>query len=160
MHAVRIESLGVYTRGDLVLLGEKKTGEIGKGLFNGPGGKCEHGESPAACLVRESWEELRLRLTEDMLRHVAVLHCYADGRKSSIVHVFRAELTDQHPHETADMRPGWFPICGLPYDRMHEADRAWFERALAGKRLIAHIHYERPGDGFIGIAFKRYRHTY
>jgi len=157
MNAPRLATLGIFTRADLVLLGEKKTGEIGKGLFNGPGGKCEYQESPEACLIRESWEELRLRILAGMLRHVAVLHCYAGGRKMQIVHVYRAELTEQYPEETEDMRPGWFPVCGLPYDRMHEGDKDWFEKVLIGKRFTAHIHYERPGEGLIGIAFRRYQ---
>jgi len=156
MNAPRVATLGIFTRADLVLLGEKKTGEIGKGLFNGPGGKLQQGETLEECLIRECWEELRLRLSADLLRHVAVLHCYAGGVKSMIVHVYRAELTDHHPEDTPDMRPGWFPVNGIPYDRMHEGDRGWFEKALAGSRFTAHIHYERPGEGHIGTAFRPY----
>ena len=44
-------------RDDEVLLIHKKRG-LGKGKVNGPGGKLEAGETPAACAVRETEEEV------------------------------------------------------------------------------------------------------
>ena len=44
---------------DRVLLMRKKRG-VGSGLYNGPGGKVEPGESPRECAVREAREELRI----------------------------------------------------------------------------------------------------
>ena len=46
---------------DDVLLIEKRRG-LGEGWYNGPGGKCEAGETPRECAARETREEVGLEV--------------------------------------------------------------------------------------------------
>jgi 8-oxo-dGTP diphosphatase len=61
-----------------------------EGFWEFPGGKCEPGESHAACLVREIREELGCGVTvgEELL---AVAHEYTD--RTVELHFFRCDLT-------------------------------------------------------------------
>lgn len=141
---------------EYLLLGEKLTGRIGKGMLNGPGGGCEVAETPLECIIREAFEELGLVLLPEDLEHVAYLDCYAAGNHDLTVHVFIARTFTGEPHATDQMIPYWFPVDNLPYERMHAADPSWLPRILAGERFSASIHYERPGEGFTSIDFFPY----
>jgi 8-oxo-dGTP diphosphatase len=45
------------------------------------------------------------------------------------------------PAESDEIRPLWFPVADLPYDRMWEDARQWLPRVLAGERLAATFSY-------------------
>ena len=53
-------------RGDayLMLHRVKKEHDANRDKWIGIGGKCEEGESPEECLLREAWEETGLTLTD------------------------------------------------------------------------------------------------
>lgn len=141
-----------------VLLGLKLTGAIGKGTFNGCGGKVEGGESAAACLVREGREEFDIEILMSSLTHLAELICIADTcGPYMVVDVFSVGRFRGEPRETPDMRPEWFLADEMPYERMLEADRHFFPKLLAGERFRANLYYEQPrAIGFKGIEFFPY----
>ena len=56
-----VGTLAFIIRGESVLLIRKKRGH-GAGKLNGPGGKVEPGETPLECVVRETEEEVGVRL--------------------------------------------------------------------------------------------------
>ncbi len=45
------------------------------------------------------------------------------------------------PAETDEIRPEWFPIASLPFDRMWDDGKDWLPRVLAGERLRAIFSY-------------------
>ncbi len=155
-------TLAVIPRGDglqrKVLLGLKLTGAIGIGTYNGCGGKVEGTESAAACLVRESYEELGIEVFMHSLTHLAALTCIADTcGPYMIVDVFSVGRFRGEPRETHDMRPEWFSCHEMPYDRMLEADRHFWPRLLAGEQFRANLYYRKPKAlGFKGITFFPY----
>lgn len=153
---MQIMTLVMVVRGGQVLLGRKKTGAIGKGLLNAPGGKCNPGESPLACAVRETKEELGLVLDPQSLECVARITFYTNGVPDFFVHVFRTTQTTGEPHETADMEPVWCVIDALPTDQMHESDCLWFARAAKGERFCARVYYRERATGFERIEFAPY----
>ena len=79
-----------------ILLAQRKDGVHQGGLWEFPGGKCLFGETPAACAVRETWEETGLK--------VAVLEAWPE-----ITHEYSDRLVTLHPFlcraVSADARP-------------------------------------------------------
>jgi 8-oxo-dGTP diphosphatase len=130
-----------------VLLGRKKTGRLGMGTFNGPGGHREPGESLLECMVRETREEIGLDVDPHMLTKCAVLDCYANGAVYMRVHVFLARDIPGEPVETESMKPHWWPVHQLPFEQMFEADALWLPQVLKGERILADLHYHKPGEG-------------
>lgn len=67
--ALRLATLVYALRDEQVLL-LRRTTEPNRGLWVAPGGKLEHGESPAECAVREMREETGLVIERPVLRAV------------------------------------------------------------------------------------------
>lgn len=121
--------------GDSVLLGMKKRG-FGATKFNGFGGKVEPGETLVAGAVREMVEESGVTpLDPALCGHI--LFKFEGQAEELEVHVFRATRSSGEPVETDEMRPQWFKVADIPYDRMWLDDRHWLPLLLAGKSFDA-----------------------
>lgn len=127
---MKVATLAIIRRDNQVLLGFRKTGEIGQAILNGPGGKCEPDESPLDCVIRETKEEVGIELDRDKLEKVAVIIFHVDNKPAYYVHVFRTSNFVGEPVETVEMVPEWYHIDHLPFNQMFESDRAWWPRAL------------------------------
>jgi 8-oxo-dGTP diphosphatase len=129
-------------RGREVLLGHKKTG-FGLGKIVGLGGHVEPGESPAEAAVREVKEESGIHVPVGALTEFAHVTFRFPARPSwdMDVVVFASAAWSGEPGETEEIRPQWFPVDALPYDRMWEDARQWLPRVLAGERLAAAFSY-------------------
>lgn len=113
-----------------ILLIHKKRG-LGAGKVNGPGGRIEPGETPREAAIRETEEEVGLRLYEPEER--ARLHfSFTDGY-SLVVTVFTTERFSGSPVETDEAIPFWSPVEAIPYDTMWADDRLWLPEVLAGR---------------------------
>ncbi|MEZ4463804.1 MAG: 8-oxo-dGTP diphosphatase [bacterium] len=115
-------------RDDQVLLIRKKRG-LGAGKVNGPGGKLDPGESPRACAIRETREEVGV-LARGVQEAGVLRFEFVDGLRL-LCTVFRADDADGDPHETAEAAPFWAPIDALPFDEMWADDRLWLPALLA-----------------------------
>jgi len=136
-----------------VLMGEKKTGEIGQNLINAPGGKIEPGETPLACALRETWEELGIKLLPQLMEEIAVITFYTADVPDFEVYVYRAGGFVGKPRETESMIPRRFRWNRLPFDRMHDGDAHWFTKALHGHHFNANVYYRERAQGFERIVF-------
>lgn len=121
-----------------VLLIRKKRG-LGAGKINGPGGRCEPGETACACALRETEEELGIRPRDLVLLGDNRFQFY-DGY-SIHVFIFRAGSFDGEPRETDEAIPLWVPEAEIPYDEMWEDDPLWIplvlqQRTFAGRFLF------------------------
>lgn len=130
-------------RGDEVLLIRKKRG-LGAGLYNGPGGKVENGESIRACVRREVREEVGLDVRAAEKR--AELRFVFGDDPLMHVHAFVADEFEGTPRETPEADPAWFPATDLPFDRMWEDDRLWLPPALDGETVAARFEFDADGD--------------
>lgn len=130
---------------DRILLGWKKRG-FGKELYNGFGGKVEPGESIETAARREFQEEAgveagplelvgRLEFTNQNDLSIAEVHVYK-------IFTYRGEI-----RETAEMRPEWFALENIPYDRMWPDDIHWLPLIFQGQKFIGHFHFERADGG-------------
>lgn len=116
-----------------ILLAMKKRG-FGKGWWNGAGGKPEEGEELIDAVYREMQEELGI--TPKDPKHHGILHFFFDDETPDWqVHVFRAEDFSGEPTESEEMRPAWFALEEIPYDKMWSDDPHWLPLLLEGKRF-------------------------
>lgn len=125
-------TLMFVVRGEEILLIRKKRG-LGAGKINGPGGRIEGDETPHACAVRETEEELRV--TPTGLAEAGELRFqFLDGY-SIHVWVFRGDDIVGTPEETDEAAPLWTPVAAIPYDDMWRDDREWLPHLLSGRRF-------------------------
>lgn len=150
---MKIATLGIVTRGDMLLLGEKKRGEIGTGVLSGGGGKLEVGETLIDCLLRENEEEFGILLNPASAKLVARIDFYAEGTIDFRVYTYLAKILFGKPKETSEMIPGWYPRNNPPYDRMYESDRYWFPKAVRGEKFNANVYYRSRARDFDRIEF-------
>ena len=108
----------IVERDGAFLLTRRLRGTHLEGLWEFPGGKCDPGETLAACLVRELREELAV----DSVIGAEVLsttHAYPDRRIE--LHFFRCELHGEpRPQLGQEMR--WFPRAQLAQLEFPPAD--------------------------------------
>ena len=119
-------------RDEQILLIRKKRG-LGAGKINGPGGRLEPDEAPAAGAARELREELGVGVA-DSVKLGEHRFQFVDGY-SIHVHVFRATGLRGTPVETDEAVPMWVDIGAIPYDEMWEDDRIWLPLLLEWKQF-------------------------
>jgi 8-oxo-dGTP diphosphatase len=150
---MKIATLGLILQDNHVLLGEKKKGEIGTGVLCGPGGKLEPWETLEEGMIRETREELGIELDPASLELVARIDFYTASELDFRVYVYRTKILSGEIQETADMIPGWYPIDSPPFERMYEADRHWFPKAVRGEKFWANAYYRGRAQDFDHIDF-------
>ena len=148
---MRRATLAVIVKNGQVLLGYKKKEEIGTGTWNGPGGKIEDGETSIECVIRETEDELGIRLIDPTL--TAVIYFYAGGECMFEAGVYRATEFEGEPTETDVMIPKWFPKDNLPLNKMLESDHKWFQKAVQGEKFGARVYYKEIAKEFDRIEF-------
>jgi len=115
-----------------VLLIHKKRG-LGSGLINAPGGRIEPGEDPRDAAVRETFEEVGLRVRNPA--NAGLLRFHALDGYNVLVHVFTCRAYEGIPTETDEATPEWFPTHSLPLDRMWADDQHWLPPVLDGRSV-------------------------
>jgi len=134
-------------------LAMKKRG-FGAGRWNGVGGKCNPGESIEDETVRETFEEISVKISNNKnegksgLKKMAELEfLFADSSKSDwnqMVHVFLVEKWEGEPTESEEMKPEWFKLKDFPYAQMWPDDPFWLPKVLDGNFVKASFIF---GDG-------------
>ncbi|WP_267642648.1 8-oxo-dGTP diphosphatase [Haloarchaeobius amylolyticus] len=128
---------------DEVLLIEKKRG-IGAGLYNGPGGKVEPGETPREAVVREVREEVHLEVSD--LSRLGDITFYFGEDPLFRCHCYRTESYAGTPTETPEADPEWFRQDSVPYDQMWEDDRYWLPHLLDEESVHGRFDFDDDGD--------------
>jgi 8-oxo-dGTP diphosphatase len=125
-----------------VLLGYKKTG-LGTGKIVALGGHVEERETAAQAAAREVKEESGVAVAADSLVPAAhITFLFPTHRAWDMtVEVFIAGDWSGEPAESDEIRPEWFPVTALPFDRMWDDGKQWLPRVLAGERLRAKFSY-------------------
>lgn len=130
---------------DHLLLIEKKTG-VGEGLYNGPGGKIEGGETPLECAIRETKEEVGVHVPEDAVEKKGELRFVFGDDPFMHVHVFTAEEFHGDPTESVEARPEWFHVDELPFEEMWPDDKHWLPLMLDGQAFKGEFFFDEDGD--------------
>ncbi|MFW9899721.1 MAG: NUDIX domain-containing protein [Candidatus Thorarchaeota archaeon] len=114
-------------RRDKILLGKKAKG-LGKGYWNGFGGKIKPGESIKEANTREVFEETGIELYEDDTFLMGLNRFIFPENKTILeVHVFVAHIRELiNPKLNAEFDGfEWFDKGQLPYENMWSDDRYW-----------------------------------
>lgn len=101
-------------RGDQLLL-IRRRGSHGQGTWSTPGGHLEFGESPESCAVRETSEEVGVRISN--LHFVGITNDIFDAARHYITIWMEAEHHDGEPHINAAAEVeavGWYDRARLP----------------------------------------------
>lgn len=135
-------TLIILKKDDEILLGLKKRG-FGKGRLNGVGGKLEPGETVEEAAVRETEEEIGVKLTK--MEHVADIvfdNLYYKGvPERNMMHVFFGLEWEGEPVESDEIEPHWVKISELDYSKMWCDDEHWYPHVLAGEKVEAWFHF-------------------
>ena len=130
-----------------ILLAFKKKG-FGAGKWNGVGGKSDFNKGDKDIFdaaIREMKEESRVAV-KDMER-VAILNFYFPYQKEwdQEVHVFISRNWEGTPEESGEMKPKWFKIKEIPFEKMWPDDKFWLPKVLNGEKLKAKFYF-KPGE--------------
>ncbi|MFW0862100.1 MAG: 8-oxo-dGTP diphosphatase [Candidatus Komeilibacteria bacterium] len=126
----KLLTLCMLREGDKLLLGMKKRG-FGEGWYNGFGGKLEEGESLEEAAFREMKEESGVKAKN--LRKTGVLKFdFVDNRERLEVHVFHVTEYEGEPIESEEMKPEWFHVDEIPFNKMWPDDIHWLPLFLEG----------------------------
>ena len=125
-----------------ILLAMKKRG-FGEGKFNGVGGKIHPNETPEEAMIRETEEEIFITPTEyEKVGVMEFMETYKGVRENLVFHLFVATKWTGEPKESDEMKPEWFDIDKIPYDKMFEDDRYWLPLVLEGKKVNGFFEFD------------------
>jgi 8-oxo-dGTP diphosphatase len=113
-----VVSAAVIERDDAFLLTRRLKGTHLEGTWEFPGGKCEPGETPAACLVRELREELAV---DAMVGELLLVTRHAYPERSVELHFFRADVIGA-PSPQLGQQMRWVPREELATLELPDAD--------------------------------------
>ena len=133
-----------------ILLGLKKR-SLGKGKWNGIGGKVEENETIKQAAVREVQEEVGLQLNESDLEKMVEATFILPGKPEewyakSVMHVFIAKKWAGIPQETDEMAPQWFSLDSIPLEKMWADDAHWLPHLLENKKIKATFHFYNDNE--------------
>ncbi|XP_041061943.1 7,8-dihydro-8-oxoguanine triphosphatase [Carcharodon carcharias] len=140
MVTTKLLTLVMVVRQQKILLGLKKRG-FGAGRWNGFGGKVQPGETIEEGAKRELWEESSL--TVDSLEKVGEIKFEFVGERELLdVHIFHTDSYQGEPVESEEMRPQWFDLDKVPFDKMWADDIFWFPLLLQKKKFKGHFKFK------------------
>jgi 8-oxo-dGTP diphosphatase len=124
-----------------VLLIKKKKG-LGRGKYNGPGGKVEKEENPEECAIREVKEEVGLMISD--IEYRGYIEFITDGLGfDGRCHIFVSKKFDGVLKETDEARPYWVDISRVPCQNMWEDDQYWLPKVLAGGETKKRFYFDK-----------------
>jgi len=147
----KLFTLSIIHNDSQILLGMKKRG-FGQGRWNGFGGKVIPGESIEAAARREMAEEAGI-LAKNMEKR-GILSFEFEGNPEVLeVHIFSISDLKDKPIETEEMKPKWFRLNEIPYEKMWPDDKFWLPILLNGKKFTGSFYF-RDNDTLLSYDIK------
>lgn len=129
----KILTLCIVHQHPMILLGMKKRG-FGAGRWNGFGGKVSAAETIEDAAKRETREEAGIEA--ENLDKVGIIDFEFKGNPEILqVHIFRSNNFSGKLMESEEMKPQWFHIDEIPFDKMWPDDKYWMPLFLSGKKF-------------------------
>ena len=130
----------------LMLHRVKKEHDVNRGKWIGIGGKFEDGESPEDCILRETWEETGLTLTD--YRYRGLVTFVSDEAPTEYMHLFTADGWTGTPKECDEGELAWIKKSELLKLRLWEGDKI-FLRLLDTDEPFFSLKLKYEGDTLI-----------
>ncbi len=127
-----------------VLLGMKKRG-FGMGKWNGFGGKVNANETILEATKRELKEEADID-ANDLIEMGIIEFEFKRNPEILEVHIFKGLNYTGKPKEGEEMKPEWFKIDEIPFDKMWPDDKYWFPMLLDNKRFEGRFVFGERGE--------------
>jgi ADP-ribose pyrophosphatase YjhB (NUDIX family) len=128
-------TLCILWKDEQICLGIKKR-LLGKGKYNGFGGRVEAGETVEQAALRELSEETKGVKAIDYRKVGEMTYIFPKSPEwDQIVHIYLVTKWAGEPMETDEMTVEWFPRDKIPYDKMWDNDRHWLPLVLDGKKI-------------------------
>lgn len=130
-------TLWIIIKDGKIFLWEKKRW-FAKWVLNGIWGKSEENESIEDCMIREAYEEIWITIDKINLEFIWILHFefsdFPDWNQD--VNVFIINNYSWKIIETEEIKPFWFDLDNIPYDKMWADDIYWLPRVLNWEKWI------------------------
>ena len=130
----------------LMLHRVKKAHDLNHDKWIGIGGKCEEGECPEDCLLRECREETGLVLTD--YRYRGLVTFVSDQAPTEYMHLFTASAWTGEPRECDEGELAWIEKSRLLSLPMWEGDRI-FLRLLEEQSPFFSLKLQYEGDKLV-----------
>lgn len=143
MSVNKLFTLVFLKKNNSVLLGYKTRG-LGKGLWNGFGGKVEKDETLVNCAKRELQEECNLMANN--LTHIGVVRYDLPYENSAdVVHIFTCTNWGGQEEPSEEMNPiQWYKFTEIPFGKMWPDSAQWYPYMLENKFFSARVTYSDP----------------
>lgn len=139
----KITTLLLIIKDSKILLAQKKRG-FGVGMFNGVGGKVEIGETIEQGMLRETREEINVKPIDYTKRAILTFNLIENGERIKMVmHVYVCNDYIGEITESEEMRPQWFEIDNIPFDRMFSDDQIWLPILLKGENFVGYFKFDK-----------------
>ncbi|KAJ3645391.1 hypothetical protein Zmor_023054 [Zophobas morio] len=140
MHVNKLFTLVFLKKNKSVLLGLKTRG-LGKGFWNGFGGKVEKNETVMDCAKRELKEECNLE-AKDLKQIGVVRYDLLHDNSSDVVHIFTCTQFEGVEKPSEEMNPiQWYKFRAIPFTQMWPDSPHWYPYMLDEKYFSARITY-------------------
>lgn len=133
-----IQTLGIITENDKILLGMKKRG-FGVGWWNGLGGKAKPEETVEEALIRECKEEANIQVNE--FDKIGIINFHFPDKEIE-VNIYKIKRYTGTPTETEEMKWEWFKLNSIPYHQMWPADNKWLPLFLRERCFKGDIYFD------------------
>ncbi len=125
---------------------------MGAGWYNGFGGKVKKGENVEEAAKREVYEECGVKVKNQIKVGVVNFKFTNDLSKIWEVHIFLSKNFTGKPLETKEMKPKWFLVSKIPFDKMWPVDKYWLPLAIAEQKFTGKIVYNDKNE-IVSFAF-------
>lgn len=139
---MRKTNLGIVIKDGKILLCMKKRW-FWAGLWNSAGGKLDDCESMEECMIRELKEETNLEATNLELSWILYFHFPDNPDWNNECHVFRINDFAWVAEETEEMKPEWYNLDEIPYDKMWKDDPIWLPRIIAWEYIEYELYFDK-----------------
>ena len=141
--------LCIIRQDEFLLFGEQKR-DFCKGLYTGFAGIHPRKEPYKRTINRILKSEVGLRAIEVEQLGTIFFHGWKQKEPVDlIVHIFCCTKFTGIPQETDKMRPKWFSIYNVPYEKMYPHSKSWIPYLIEHERFQGRVYYDvhgRMGD--------------